>query len=138
MGYLTPNEIPTTAFYCRRLKIPANLDILIAVNGALNELTKAHNWESFGDVTPDDIAAAMDDMFRLYLEGSACLIGSIQLFAVGTLPDGVLVCDGSSYLRVDYPELYSVLATPYITDADHFTVPDLYQGDDLKYGIVAQ
>lgn len=36
-----------------------------------------------------------------------------------------LVCDGSTYLRVDYPDLYAVLDPAYILDADNFVVPDL-------------
>lgn len=40
---------------------------------------------------------------------------------------GVLECNGDSYLRVDYPELYTVIASTYIIDADNFYVPDLRQ-----------
>lgn len=36
-----------------------------------------------------------------------------------------LLCDGSTYDRVDYPELYAVLELEYIDDADTFHVPDL-------------
>lgn len=39
---------------------------------------------------------------------------------------GALLCDGTTYHRVDYPELYAFMdGTDYIVDADHFTVPDL-------------
>lgn len=31
----------------------------MAINGALVELTREHNWEQFGDVTPDEIAQAL-------------------------------------------------------------------------------
>lgn len=138
MPYIAPDTIPTT-FICRRLRIPNDIDILGAVNGALNDLTAFYNWEEIsGSVAREEIARAMDDMFREYLRGEACLIGSIQLYAVNTLPFGVLACDGASYLRTDYPQLYSALSTPYIVDADNFTVPDLYQGDDFKYVIVSQ
>lgn len=138
MPYLIRDTLPTTEFICRRLKIPATLDILIAVSGALEELTHAENWESMGSVTPEEIALAMDTMYQDYRKDSACMIGSIVLYAVNTLPSGVLACDGSGYARVDYQRLYDVLSSDYIVDADNFTVPDLYQGSDLKYGIVAQ
>lgn len=36
-----------------------------------------------------------------------------------------LVCDGSQYDRVDYPELYAILEAEYVDDADTFHVPDL-------------
>jgi len=68
MPYLTPDELPTTEFVCRRLVIPDNIDILIAVNGALNELCSPDNWEAFGSVTSQEIADAMQVMIDAYLD----------------------------------------------------------------------
>lgn len=73
MPYLTPDEIPA-ASRCRSILIPDNTLILAAVNGALYELTHAHNWEQYGAVTPDEIAAAMQTMFLDYLN-SECGMG---------------------------------------------------------------
>lgn len=36
-----------------------------------------------------------------------------------------LLCDGSNYNRVDYPELYASLQSEFINDSDTFHVPDL-------------
>jgi microcystin-dependent protein len=36
-----------------------------------------------------------------------------------------LLCDGSSFNRVDYPQLYAVLPSALIDDADTFHTPDL-------------
>jgi len=36
-----------------------------------------------------------------------------------------LLCDGSQYDRVDYPELYAILESEFIDDANTFHVPDL-------------
>lgn len=69
MPYLAPGDIPTT-FICRRLTIPEDLDIIIAVNGALNELTKAQNWEQTGTATPEDIAALCETMFREFIDST--------------------------------------------------------------------
>lgn len=105
-------------------------------NGALAYLGVPENWRVEGVVTVDEAAERSNDAlvtFRRY----ETLIGSIQLYATSTIPADTLVCDGASHLRTDYPTLYSVLSGFYITDADHFTVPDLYQGADLKYCIVA-
>lgn len=136
MGYLTPDELPTT-YKCRRLRIPDDVQWLEIVNGALSELLKARNFEEFGDVTPQQASEVFTEMFYEYLQGEACLLGSIQLYA-GTLPDGVLPCDGDNYLRTDYPQLYAMLSPTFITDADNFVTPTLYAGDDMKYGIVAR
>jgi len=53
------------------------------------------------------------------------LSGTISAFATVLPPMGSLECDGASYLRVDYPELYAVLDAAFIIDADNFAVPDL-------------
>lgn len=67
------------------------------------------------------------------------LVGMIVPWAgtVSTIPDGFLECDGSSYLRSDYPELAAMLGHGFgggepdfnsgwgAVDANHFNVPDL-------------
>lgn len=53
------------------------------------------------------------------------IIGVIMPVITAVIPDNMLLCDGSNYLRVDYPELYAVLDTAFIVDADNFIVPDL-------------
>lgn len=52
------------------------------------------------------------------------MIGSV-IWVAGTVPNGCLLCDGSTYSRTDYPMLYSVLDAAYIIDVDNFRTPDL-------------
>lgn len=123
--WLTPETIPTAA-KCRRLVIPDDLAIITAVTGAIDLLGQSENWQQFGAVTPEEISEAMRDMLWRYLnEGTACMIGAIIPFATASVPDGALLCDGTTYNRVDYPGLYDVLDAAFIVDADTFTVPDL-------------
>jgi microcystin-dependent protein len=123
--WLTPDTLPTAAI-CRRLVIPNDLGIVIAVSGALDLLGQPENWEQFGAITPDEISEAMRDMLWRYLnEGTVCMIGAILPFATAAMPDNALACDGATYNREDYPELYSVLDAAYIIDADKFSVPDM-------------
>lgn len=53
------------------------------------------------------------------------LVGLIMPICSAAAPDGTLVCDGSTHLRVDYPALYAALDAALIVDADHFITPDL-------------
>jgi len=122
-GYLTPETIPTAAI-CRRLAIPEDTLIIAAVSGALSELSYASNWQSFGAVTPQQMADRMSQMFTEYLETSACMIGLIMPFATTNPPPGTLRCDASIHNRVDFPLLYAALAAPYILSADTFITPD--------------
>jgi len=53
------------------------------------------------------------------------LVGLIIPCMTASAPAGTLLCDGSTYLRVDYPNLYAALDAAFILDADSFVVPDL-------------
>lgn len=124
-AWLTGNTASTADFICRRLFIPNDFDLIIAVNGALTLLTESANWEQFGSATPDETAALMFEMYQEYLESDACLIGAIFPYATIDPPPSTLPCDGSEYDRVDYPRLYDLLDPSLIVDADTFKTPDL-------------
>lgn len=57
------------------------------------------------------------------------LPGDIKATARATPDTGWLLCDGSSVLRIDYPDLFSALggaSSPYgLPDGTHFNLPDL-------------
>jgi len=53
------------------------------------------------------------------------LTGLIMPVCTAALPQGTLLCDGSTHLRVDYPNLYDALDPAYIVDPDTFITPDL-------------
>lgn len=78
LAWLTPDEVPTDTI-CRALVIPADSSIIAAVNGALLPLTYSENWEQFGEVTPEDMAAAMRVMFDDFVlsSGGECVDLSI-------------------------------------------------------------
>lgn len=63
-------------------------------------------------------------------EGSS-MLGEVKWFALDVLPTNVLPCDGSTYLRADYPDLYSILPVDLVVDADTFKTPNLAE----KYAI---
>lgn len=52
--------------------------------------------------------------------------GSITMYGGATAPTGYLLCDGTSYLRATYPDLFTVISTTYgSVDGTHFNVPDM-------------
>lgn len=53
------------------------------------------------------------------------LVGMIFPSAAQTTPQGTLLCDGSTYARSDYPNLYDALDPAFIIDSTSFFVPDL-------------
>jgi microcystin-dependent protein len=52
--------------------------------------------------------------------------GAILPYAGTMAPTGYLLCDGRSYVKTDYPDLFTVIGTSFgSADATHFNVPDL-------------
>ncbi len=92
-------------------------------------LTARFNWID-RTIPTDEITDAEWDTIQAYVDGllfeaKQPMIGHVISFISQDPPPNVLPCDGASYLRVDFPELYAVLDPFFITDADNFTVPDL-------------
>lgn len=128
MAYLTPNSIPPDTI-CRALFIPNSEEFLANVTGALQLLTFAESFVQFGSLTPQQTADAYLDMFDQFCfnQGACRVIGEVIAYAGPISPDSRwLLCDGSSLLRVDYPDLFSVIGTVYgAADSTHFNLPDL-------------
>lgn len=129
VGYLTPDTIPGT-FQCRVLFLPDGEDWLAVITGAIQTLTEPDNWTQWGMLTPQQTADVWlpiwnDFCFRV---GACKMIGEIVTYAGSTNPYPTmwLDCDGSSLLRADYPDLFTVIGTTYgSADSTHFNLPDL-------------
>jgi len=96
------------------------LDSMLSQNRAL--------WFWANDQNPLD-QAEIDDLDNKLSTAQGQLMqtmcGLIMPVCTASIPEGTLLCDGSTYARVDYPNLYDALDPAYIIDADNFTVPDM-------------
>lgn len=128
MPYITPETLPTDTI-CRVLFIPNSTDFISIVTGALQELIFNWNFEQVEGITPQQTVDAFMPMFNAFCfnEGACRVIGEIIAYAGSTSPDvRWLLCDGSSVLRADYPDLFTVVGTVYgAADGTHFNLPDL-------------
>jgi microcystin-dependent protein len=94
-----------------------------------NYLKERKNWIN-QNIPTDEVTDNDWDTIEAYVDGLLYeaknpMIGLIIPFVtVDPLPN-VLPCDGATYLRVDYPNLYDVIDPFFIVDGDHFNVPDL-------------
>jgi hypothetical protein len=137
MPYLTPLSTPS-AYICRRLFIPDETQWLGVINGALIELTNNWNWEQVDGISVSEAVNEVHKMLSRYWdEDCTSMIGAVILYATNSAPTNTLLCDGSIYLREDYPSLYAVLADDYKIDADTFRTPNPVSYVGLNFFIVA-
>lgn len=134
MPFLTGNST-SPGYACRILRIPGDLQFMMAVTGALRELVFSYNWEEFGEMTPEECAAAALEMFEDFVEAKCMIVGAIfpTLIHPDNLPDWLLPLTGGTYNRADYPELWQVIDNilPQLTTETQFTLPNLAENTRL-------
>jgi microcystin-dependent protein len=99
--------------------------IQIALQGMIYDYSQVQTWVQMGTATPDD-AASYFAMVVATFGVDMATTGVIVPFAGGILPDGWLVCDGSSLLIADYLPLWQAIGNVWgSVDSTHFNIPDL-------------
>lgn len=93
--------------------------------------------EPVSDTEWDEISKVLGQMEHELMSG---LIGAILPHAMADLTGfNLLPCDGTVYLREDYPLLYDKIDPVYILDTDTFRVPDLRErfplGESLDFAL---
>lgn len=116
------------------VSVSFNEDWIPAVMSAMKALTRPEAYEG----TLSDIQRCTLDAHSLLdystpIVGGA-VVGEIVPHTLASLPSNWLACDGATHLRVDWPDLYAVLHSAYILDADHFKTPDLRGRSPLGSG----
>lgn len=122
--WLTPASAPPAGSIYKLIRLPAEVDWQAPFWGALIELAKSHNWEQLSGETPEDTADVFADLFTEWRMPNP-LIGTIFVHASSSQPPNSLPCDGSTYNRSDYPDLYDALDAAYRVGSTQLTVPDL-------------
>lgn len=106
-----------------------NVDWLQVLLGVVEDVLQERGaWDSEDEAVLDEMQSKVDQLLaQLSTEVSVVTqnVGDIVMCANATLPPGRLWCNGGTYNRVDYPELYAALDTAYIIDADTFKTPRL-------------
>jgi microcystin-dependent protein len=116
---------PPSGYRYYQFRIPATDWLVKAVMGQLIALNDPSAFIQNGTVTPDQAAEYLTQVYESVKQ--VYPIGSIVVYAAG-LPatTSILPCNGASYLRTDYPDLFSAIGTVWgAVDMNHFNVPDL-------------
>jgi len=134
---VTPDSVPSSV-QCRALFIPDEPHWIAAVTGALELLTFPFAWEGSGVLTAQEAANAWVEFFDkfCYKQGECRMIGEIILWPTDSSPNSKwLSCDGGSYVRADYPDLFALIGTIYgYADGTHFNLPNLCGRVPLGFG----
>lgn len=121
--YVPPATIDS--YQCRRIYIPDHEQFRSAINELLSRLMIREVWEATPfTMSADDAATLAGDMLVKFWRDD-CMLGTIMPHVRAALPEWALPCDGSTHNRTDYPDLYAMLASEFIVDADSFITPDL-------------
>lgn len=96
-----------------------------ALNGMMSLYADPNTWVQAGTATVEDAVNYFSLVVNTFGVDMATT-GVIVPFAGGILPDGWLVCDGSSLLIADYPDLFAAIGNVWgSVDSAHFNIPDL-------------
>lgn len=105
---------------------PTSVQIALFAFSFLDEM---RNWlndnNPVDEITPADKDEIDALVAQLMVEIMTAELGYIAPYMTALPLDGWLACDGSTFLRADYPDLYALLDSSFIVDSDHFVTPDL-------------
>lgn len=119
--WTTPSTMPT-GFSRWVFYLPSDYEWTAEFFGAMALLFALENF-SDGGVTPLEATNVwINSYMGAFVDNQ---IGQVRYGAWEELPENMLLCDGSTYDRVDYPLLYDAIGTVYHVDTDTFNVPDL-------------
>lgn len=98
-----------------------------AIVGAIDLMTLSENWFEDGDV---GISFAVEECQKMLealtvMDFNPIPVGLIHPFASATIPAGFLLCDGSTFITTDYPELFDVIGYSFGGSGTDFLVPNL-------------
>jgi microcystin-dependent protein len=103
---------------------------------ALDAANRLYDWQGESEKLTSEEVDAIDEFLSIArYELMSSLVGQVIVWGGESAPANSLLCDGFTYTREDYPELYNALADVFIVDTDTFVVPNL--SDRFVYGVSA-
>lgn len=117
---------------------PENVTVLLYASGFLQE---KRDWlderedplDEITDEQWDTIEKLVADTYEAIMNP---VIGWVFPIVTENPPENCLLCDGSTHLRVDFPQLYALIDPAFIIDADSFFVPDMRRKFPVGAGTV--
>jgi microcystin-dependent protein len=110
------------------------------VAGQLSDMAEPENWTELGTVTADEASEIAAKMVggMIVVNFDPLPVGRVEAYAGAIVPDGWLLCDGSSQNTADFPELFDAISYAWGGSGATFNLPDLRNrvglgaGDDFS------
>lgn len=119
----TPDAASEPVIYQQYLlTLPVNVDIQRFFWGAIIDISFYTAWVETGTMTAREAAEYIKQGLASRMEFN--MLGTIVAVTRETLHSSMLLCDGSVYNKVDFPQLWEVLPAS-MKDATSLTLPDL-------------
>lgn len=123
-----PQELPDPAnvgYISRVLRMPKDPYIIGLIDGLLSQLTHSARWlEDPFTIGAEAAAQYFNRIFGDYLK-ERNVVGEIMMFITTPANPDLLMCDGKTYLKADYPELAAHLEDKTPSTPTTFDVPAL-------------
>ena len=114
----------TGTIYAHNYSANSPITFVNSTGGVIMIMNDAGNMNLTGNLT---VSGSLNGI-NISTIGSALPIGSVVQYVGATAPDGFFLCDGSSYSRTAYADLFVAIGTTYGNTSDStFKVPD-FQG----------
>ena len=130
-SYTTGTTTPLSTYADATGTLNANPVVLDAAGRAAVYLLRGTGYKLVLR-TAAGVSVWQRDPVKIYDDPAAPVVplavpsGTILPYGGTAAPTGYLLCDGTSYLRADYPDLFGIIGTAYGSiDSAHFTVPDM-------------
>jgi tail collar domain len=122
-GTICTGDLLTEPYIRYEFFAPPDLWVEDAIIGFFTDYTWPAKFTECGEVNIDRAAAAFSAILAS-VKRSTFMIGAVVAFANLNPPENALICDGTTYTKVAYPQLWEAI-DPSMRTATHFTVPDL-------------
>lgn len=122
----TPDNPPPVDYVCRRFFVPNDPQWLSLVNGVVSLLLMPSMYRRReGGYGVMETVNYFADMFLMFT-GYEPMIGTMLPSIAANLPAWALWCDGNTYTKAQFPELYDALHPDFKdTGLETFTLPDM-------------
>jgi len=111
----------TGTIYAHNYSANSPITFVNSTGGAIMIINEGGNMNLTGNLT---VSGALNGI-NISTIGSALPIGSVVQYVGATAPDGFFLCNGSSYSRTAYADLFAAIGTTYGNTSDStFRVPD--------------